>query len=111
MRILIAESEPPAARKKRRDSVGRSSRETFIKRLRQLVPDATCHRVKPADHGGETPHGFDSQCICGSNHISSDPRCFSAALYSGQFVVRFRCGRFGHHAHLSRAIPSGNPKR
>jgi hypothetical protein len=36
------------------------------------------------------PHGFDSQCISGSNHISSDPRRFSAALYSGQFVVRYR---------------------
>jgi len=35
------------------------------------------------------PHGFDSQGICGSNHIFSDPRRFSAALYSGQFVVRY----------------------
>lgn len=46
------------------------------------------------------PVQLDNQCICGSNHISSDPRRFSAAVYSGQFVVRYRYGRLGHHAHL-----------
>jgi hypothetical protein len=34
-------------------------------------------------------HGFDSHCICGSNHISGGPRRFNAALYYGQFVVRY----------------------
>jgi GMP synthase (glutamine-hydrolysing) len=78
MRILIAESEPPAARQKRRDSVGRSSGETFIKRLRQLVPDATCHRVKPADQGSETPdasgiESYDAVFVSGSPlHLYED---------------------------------------
>ena len=57
------------------------------------------------------PHGFDSQCICGSNHISSDPRRFSAALYSGQFVVRyFGAAGLGmtpiYPARFPRGIPS-----
>ena len=34
-------------------------------------------------------HGFDSHSICGSNHISGGPRRFNAALYYGQFVVRY----------------------
>jgi GMP synthase (glutamine-hydrolysing) len=49
MRFLVAESEPPEARDKRRRSVGRSSGETFVDMLAELVPGASCDRVKPAD--------------------------------------------------------------
>jgi len=57
LRLLVAESEPPAARETRRESVGRSSGETFLKRLGVLVPDAVCERVKPADHDAAAPAG------------------------------------------------------
>lgn len=32
------------------------------------------------------------QIIPGSNQIESDPRCFSAVLYEGQFVVLYFVG-------------------
>ena len=51
LRFLVAESEPPQARETRRESVGRSSGETYIDTLRFLAPGAVCHRVKPADKG------------------------------------------------------------
>lgn len=53
MRFLIAESEPPEAREKRRQSVGRSSGETYVAMLHELVPGAGCDRVKPADADGQ----------------------------------------------------------
>jgi len=31
------------------------------------------------------PRGTENQFIRGSNHTSSEPRCFSAALYSGSW--------------------------
>lgn len=55
MRFLVAESEPPEAREERRESVGRSSGETYVEVLLDLAPDARCDRVKPADAGADTP--------------------------------------------------------
>jgi GMP synthase (glutamine-hydrolysing) len=60
MRFLIAESEPPEARERRRESVGRSSGETYIDMLGELVPGASCDRVKPADGESEP---FDAAAI------------------------------------------------
>lgn len=57
LRFLVAESEPHQAREKRRDSVGRSSGETYIETLRSLAPGARCDRVKPADRGAGLPSG------------------------------------------------------
>ena len=55
LRFLAAESEPPQVRKTRRESVGRSSGETYIDTLHALAPEAVCHRVKPADRGASLP--------------------------------------------------------
>jgi len=71
MRLLVAESEPPAAREKRRESVGRSSGETYIATLRQIVPQAEFHRVKPADRNAALPDqaalaDFDAVFVAGS---------------------------------------------
>ena len=55
LRLLVAESEPPKARETRRESVGRSSGETYVDTLRGLVPGAECHRVKPADADAGLP--------------------------------------------------------
>lgn len=53
LRFLVAESEPPEAREKRRESVGRSSGETYVNVLLDLVPGAQCDRVRPADEDVE----------------------------------------------------------
>lgn len=55
LRLLIAEGEPEQARHERRQSVGRSSGETYVALLAQLVPGAVIHRIKPADGERETP--------------------------------------------------------
>jgi GMP synthase (glutamine-hydrolysing) len=49
LKFLIAESEPPEARKKRRSSVGRSSGETYEALLEHVAPGASLTRIKPAD--------------------------------------------------------------
>lgn len=78
MRFLVAESEPPEAREKRRKSVGRSSGETYIDMLGELVPEATCDRVKPADADSEPMTaaklaGYDAVFLTGSPlHVYDD---------------------------------------
>jgi GMP synthase (glutamine-hydrolysing) len=69
--FLVAESEPPEARQKRRDSVGRSSGETYLEVLQKLAPGARCDRVKPADARAELPigqalQGYDGVFLTGS---------------------------------------------
>lgn len=71
LRFLVAESEPPEAREKRRDSVGRSSGETYVEMLGLIAPGATCHRIKPADAdaalpSGENLGGYDAVFLSGS---------------------------------------------
>lgn len=80
LRLLVAESEPPDAREKRRDSVGRSSGETYLKVLRDLAPGAECDRVKPADPRAALPRsgaleGYDGVFLTGSPlHLYEDSR-------------------------------------
>ena len=69
--FLVAESEPPQARAKRRRSVGKSSGETYVETLRAIAPDARCHRLKPADGEAELPKGaalagYDGVFVTGS---------------------------------------------
>jgi GMP synthase (glutamine-hydrolysing) len=71
LRFLVAENEPPEARKKRRDSVGRSSGETYLAMLHRLAPGAQCDRAKPADAGADLPAGhalagYDAVFLTGS---------------------------------------------
>lgn len=82
LRFLIAESEPPQAREKRRRSVGRSSGETYEGLLGHVAPDAEWMRVKPADDGGSSVPvsdlgQFDAVFITGSPlHLYDDsPEC------------------------------------
>jgi GMP synthase (glutamine-hydrolysing) len=78
LRFLVAESEPPQARETRRESVGRSSGETYIDTLRYLAPGAVCHRVKPADRGAALPNqaglqSYDAVFVTGSPlHLYQD---------------------------------------
>lgn len=70
LNILVAESEPPAAREKRRESVGKSSGETFEDLLVQIEPDARVRRIKPADSSSgprqTDPREFDAIILTGS---------------------------------------------
>ena len=78
LRFLVAESEPPEARDARRESVGRSSGETYIEALSRLVPGSRCDRVKPADADGDWPSGaglgdYDAVFLTGSPlHLYED---------------------------------------
>jgi GMP synthase (glutamine-hydrolysing) len=78
LRFLVAESEPPQVRATRRESVGRSSGETYIDTLRFLAPDAVFHRVKPADRGAALPdqaelQSYDAVFVTGSPlHLYQD---------------------------------------
>lgn len=78
LRCLILESEPPQAREARRESVGRSSGETYRDILRALDPSAACDVVKPADPGahlpdGEALEGYDAVFLTGSPlHLYED---------------------------------------
>lgn len=71
LKFLIAESEPPQARKKRRESVGRSSGETYEAVLGHIAPAAEWTRIKPADAASELPPSgelasFDGIFLTGS---------------------------------------------
>lgn len=78
MRFLISESEPRAARERRRESVGRSSGETFEKRLNGLVAEGTCTRVMPSDLDSVLPDAasiarYDAVFLTGSPlHLYND---------------------------------------
>jgi GMP synthase (glutamine-hydrolysing) len=110
MRILVAESEPPAAREKRRDSVGRSSGETFVKRLAQLAPGAICDRVKPADRGAAVPdvsgiEGYDAVFLTGSPlHLYEDTPEIRREIDFMRAVFRSGTPSFGSCAGLQVAV-------
>ena len=71
LRFLVAESEPPQAREERRESVGRSSGDTYDAILGRLAPGAICDRIKPADADCALPSGrtlstYDAVFLTGS---------------------------------------------
>lgn len=71
MHFLVAECEPPEAREKRRESVGRSSGETYLEVLHKLAPGAECDRLKPTDSRAEIPSrealaAYDAVFLTGS---------------------------------------------
>lgn len=78
IRFLIAESETPDARERRRASVGRSSGETYMDTLRAIVPGAACNLVRPAEDGGDAPdrdglESYDAVFLTGSPlHVYQD---------------------------------------
>ena len=110
LRFLVAESEPPAAREKRRDSVGRSSGETFLKRLDALAPGAMCDRVKPADRGAALPdaaglEGYDAVFLTGSPlHLYEDTPETRRQIDFMRAVFRSGTPSFGSCAGLQVAV-------
>lgn len=110
MHILVAESEPPEARDKRRDSVGRSSGETFLERLCALAPGATCDRVKPADRGSTVPDAaglerYDAVFLTGSPlHLYEDTPEARREVDFMRAVFRSGTPSFGSCAGLQVAV-------
>lgn len=110
LRFLVAESEPPAAREKRRESVGRSSGETFLARLDALAPGAVCDRVKPADLGSELPdiagiEGYDAVFLTGSPlHLYDDTPETRRQIAFMRAVFRSGTPSFGSCAGLQVAV-------
>lgn len=71
LRFLVAESETPEARQRRRESVGRSSGETYLGILRGIAPGSSCDRIMPADADARLPSGaalagYDAVFLTGS---------------------------------------------
>lgn len=92
--FLVAESEPPDARARRRDSVGRSSGETYAALLTTIAPDARVTRITPADDDVDRPTAdeiaaHDAVFLTGSPlHLYDDsPEC--------QRIVAFMHDVFG----------------
>jgi GMP synthase (glutamine-hydrolysing) len=77
-RVLVAESEPPDARQRRRKSVGRSSGESFAETLEQIAPGLQILRVSPVEGDADLPSGtsldaFDAVFLTGSPlHLYED---------------------------------------
>lgn len=110
LRFLVAESEPPQAREQRRESVGRSSGETFVDLLRQLTPGARADRVTPADSdagapSGEALAGYDAVFLTGSPlHVYQDTPEVRRQLDFMRAVFRAGTPSFGSCAGLQVAV-------
>ena len=110
MRFLVAESEPPEARARRRDSVGRSAGETYIDVLRELVPGARCDRVKPADADAAVPGrmaigDYDAVFLSGSPlHVYQDTPEVRRELDFMRAVFASGTPSFGSCAGLQVAV-------
>lgn len=71
LRFLVAESEPPSDRSRRRASVGRSSGESLIAVMRSIVDDAAYERLAPTDSTTPLPDAdalaaYDAVLLSGS---------------------------------------------
>jgi GMP synthase (glutamine-hydrolysing) len=110
LRFLVAESEPPAAREKRRKSVGRSSGETFLARLDALAPRAACDRIKPADLDSDLPDidriaEYDAVFLTGSPlHLYDNTPETRRQIAFMRTVFRSGTPSFGSCAGLQVAI-------
>lgn len=118
LRFLIAESEPPEDRDARRDSVGRSSGETFLKRLTQIAEDARCERIAPADaddaaHDVDTLRGYDAVFLTGSPlHLYEDTPETRRQVAFMRDVFRSGTPSFGSCAGLQvAAVAAGGTVR
>lgn len=78
LRLLVAESEPPGARAKRREAVGRTAGESFVDRLHRLAPGSAIEQAWPTDEDSDLPDAealasFDGVFLTGSPlHVWKD---------------------------------------
>ena len=110
MRFLVAESESPAARERRRASVGRSSGETFRDLLLSLAPGAAIDRATPADADGDVPDqatiaGYDAVFLTGSPlHVYDDTPEAAREIAFMRAVFASGTPSFGSCAGLQVAV-------
>ncbi|MBP0492469.1 type 1 glutamine amidotransferase [Roseomonas indoligenes] len=115
-RFLVAESEGPEEREERRESVGRSSGETYAKTLRELAPGATCDRLKPAEESSpvqrpEVLAGYDAVFLCGSPmHVYDDTPEVRRVLDFMRAVYASGTPSFGSCAGLQVAVAAAGGK-
>jgi len=108
-RFLVAESETPEQRERRRASVGRSSGETYLDTLRALAPDAACDLVRPAEDGAEAPGraalaAYDAVFLTGSPlHVYRDTPAVRRQLAFMRDVFASGTPAFGSCAGLQVA--------
>ena len=108
-RFLVAESETPEQRERRRASVGRSSGETYLDTLRALAPDAACGLVRPAEEGAEAPDraalaAYDAVFLTGSPlHVYRDTPAVRRQLAFMRDVFASGTPSFGSCAGLQVA--------
>ena len=108
-RFLVAESETPEQRERRRASVGRSSGETYLDTLRALAPDAACDLVRPAEAGAEAPGraalaAYDAVFLTGSPlHVYRDTPAVRRQLAFMRDVFASGTPSFGSCAGLQVA--------
>ena len=116
MRFLVAECEPPQAREKRRESVGRSSGETYLEVLHKLAPGAECERIKPTDSRAEIPSretltGYDGVFLTGSPlHLWQDSPEARRQIEFMQSVFASGTPSFGSCAGLQVACVAAGGK-
>ncbi|MBV9749846.1 MAG: type 1 glutamine amidotransferase [Acetobacteraceae bacterium] len=109
-RFLIAESETPEARERRRASVGRSSGETYRDTLHALVPDAECGLVSPAEASAALPdraalEDYDAVFLTGSPlHVYQDTPEVRRQLGFMRAVFASGTPSFGSCAGLQVAV-------
>jgi GMP synthase (glutamine-hydrolysing) len=109
LRCLVAESEPPEARERRRKSVGRSSGESFEATLQSLAPGASFRRITPADGDGDIPTageigGYDAVFLTGSPiHVYDDTAEVARELAFMRAVFASATPAFGSCAGLQVA--------
>lgn len=109
-RFLVAESELPEARDRRRASTGRSSGETFADLLGRLAPDARCEIVRPAEEGPrsqprETLADYDAVFLAGSPmHVYQDTPAVRRLLAFMRAVFGSGAPSFGSCAGLQVAV-------
>ena len=110
LHLLVAESETPDDRAKRRAHVGKSSGESYAATLRQLRRDVAITIVAPADDDAEafTPDdlsGFDAVFITGSPlHVYDDTPEVRRQIAFMRAVFRSGTPSFGSCAGLQLAV-------
>jgi GMP synthase (glutamine-hydrolysing) len=132
MKLLVAESETPEARQRRRDSTGQSSGETFASTLVELQPGCVVELTRPVEQGApewssDSLAQYDGIFLSGSplhawqdsppvqrhkrfmqSAFASATPCFGScaglqiAVVAGGGTVRAKPGR--HEAGLARRI-------
>ena len=110
MKFLIADSETPDERARRRDSVGKSAGETYIATLQQLEPGAQCTRITPADadahvYTSDEIAAFDAVFLIGSPlHVYDETPETLRQLAFMRAVFASRRPSFGSCAGLQIAV-------